>query len=360
MIPVTKPGLPNLGKVQKYLDGIYERRWFTNNGPLVQLLTERLEEYLGIENLLLVANGTLALQIAYRALGVKGEAITTPFTFVATASSLSWEGIKPIFSDIDPESFNLCPTKILEKITENTSAIVPVHVYGAPCNVEHFDQIAEQENLKLIYDASHAFGVNRNGSSVLSNGDASTLSFHATKIFHTVEGGGIVFKDKEVLRKAQSLINFGFSSDGEITEVGINAKMSEIHAAFGLSLLDDIDDLIERRVEIQKLYQTELNGFVQFQQRAHESNLNGSYLPIVLASQEQRQAVELKLNSIGVKARRYFSPSLNTASPFREAGKNDLPISEDISSRVLCLPLYVELTDQDVIKVCENLKRAIG
>lgn len=360
MIPVTKPGLPDLEKVQKYLDGIYKRRWFTNNGPLVQLLTERLEEYLGIENLLLIANGTLALQIAYRALGVKGEAITTPFTFVATASSLSWEGIKPIFSDIDPGSFNLCPTKILEKITENTSAIVPVHVYGAPCNVEHFDQIAEQENLKLIYDASHAFGVNHNGSSVLSNGDASTLSFHATKIFHTVEGGGIVFKDKEVLRKAQSLINFGFSSDGEITEVGINAKMSEIHAAFGLSLLDDIDDLIERRVEIQELYQTELNDFVQFQQRAHESNLNGSYLPILLASKEQRKTVELRLNSIDVKARRYFSPSLNTTRPFCEVGKKDLPRSEDISSRVLCLPLYYELSDKDVLKICENLKRAIG
>lgn len=360
MIPVTKPGLPDLAKVQKYLDGIYERRWFTNNGPLVQLLTERLEEYLGIENLLLVANGTLALQIAYRALGVKGEAITTPFTFVATASSLSWEGIKPIFSDIDPESFNLCPTKILEKITENTDAIVPVHVYGAPCNVENFDRIAEQENLKLIYDASHAFGVNHNRSSLLSYGVASTLSFHATKIFHTVEGGGIVFKDKEVFRRAQSLINFGFSSDGEITEVGINAKMSEIHAAFGLSLLDDIDDLIERRVEIQELYQKELNGYVRFQQRAQESNLNGSYLPIVLASQEQRETVELRLNSIDVKARRYFSPSLNTTRPFCEVGKKDLPRSEDISSRVLCLPLYYELSDKDVLKICENLKRAIG
>ncbi|MFP3977874.1 DegT/DnrJ/EryC1/StrS family aminotransferase [Marinobacter sp. KMM 10035] len=360
MIPVTKPGLPDLTKVKKYLDDIYERRWFTNNGPLVQLLTERLEEYLGIENLLLVANGTLALQVAYRALGVEGEAITTPFTFVATASSLSWEGIKPVFSDIDPESFNLCPTKILEKITKNTNAIVPVHVYGAPCNVEHFERIAEQKNLKLIYDASHAFGVNHHGSSLLSYGDASTLSFHATKIFHTVEGGGVVFRDKEVLRRAQSLINFGFSSDGEITGVGINAKMSEIHAAFGLSLLDDIDGLIARRVEIQELYQTELNGFVQFQQRAQESNLNGSYLPIVLASKEQRKTVELRLNFIDVKARRYFSPSLNMTRPFCDVGEKDLPRSEDISSRVLCLPLYYELSDKDVLRICENLKRAIG
>ena len=247
MIPVTKPYLPSREKLDRYIDGIYERAWLTNNGELVQELTRRLEEYLGVENLLLVANGTLALQIAYRALGVTGrneptEAITTPFTFVATASSLKWEGVEPVFADIDPNTWCLDPTNIEPAITPRTQAIVPVHVFGNACDVDAIDAIAKKHSLKVIYDASHAFGVKYQGESLLKHGDAATLSFHATKLFHTGEGGAIVFKRKEDLERAKKMINFGITGPETVEALGINAKMNELQAAMGLCVLDEMEE----------------------------------------------------------------------------------------------------------------------
>lgn len=261
MIPVTKPYLPDRKTLDKYLDGIYEREWLTNNGQLVQDLTARLEEYLGVENLLLVANGTLALQIAYRALGVSGfeyqeqpEAITTPFTFIATASSLKWDGVQPVFADIDPNTWCIDPDNIEKAVTSNTKAIVPVHVFGNACDVDAIDEIARRHQLKVIYDASHAFGVKYKGKSLLENGDASTLSFHATKLFHTGEGGAIVFKRKEDLESARKMINFGITGPETIDGIGINAKMNEFQAALGLSVLDEIDENIQGRKKVWENY----------------------------------------------------------------------------------------------------------
>src|SRR5690606_15062004 len=241
MIPVTKPYLPRRAKLNQYLDGIYERNWLTNNGPLVQELTSRLEEYLGVENLLLVSNGTLALQIAYRALGVSDatpgaqpEAITTPFTFIATASSLKWDGVEPVFVDIDPDTWCLNPDNIEAAITKNTRAIVPVHVFGNACDVEAIDAIAKKHKLKVVYDACHAFGVRYKGESLLRWGDAATLSFHATKLCHTAEGGAIICKREEDLELAKKLIDFGIRGAETIVALGVKAKMNEIQAAMGL------------------------------------------------------------------------------------------------------------------------------
>ncbi|HBN28622.1 MAG TPA: aminotransferase DegT, partial [Clostridiaceae bacterium] len=239
MINVTKTYLPDRTKLDKYIDKIYSTAWVTNNGQLVKELTTRLEEYLGVQNLLLVTNGTLALQIAYKALGVNGQAITTPFSFVATTSSLVWEGIEPIFVDIDPETFCIDPSKIEEAITSETTAIVPVHVFGNACDVEKIENIAQKYGLKTIYDGAHSFGVKYNGESLLSYGDATILSFHATKLFHTIEGGAIIFKNKEDYERAKLMINFGIDGTDSVIELGINAKMNEFQAAMGLCVLDE-------------------------------------------------------------------------------------------------------------------------
>ena len=267
MIPVTKPYLPSRKKLDEYIDGIYERYWLTNDGPLVQELTARLEKYLGVENLLLVSNGTLALQIAYRALGVSGgnldqepEAITTPFTFIATASSMAWDGLKPVFADIDPQTWCLDPHNIEALITPKTRVIVPVHVFGNACDVQTIETVAEKHKLKVIYDACHAFGVKINGRSLLTYGDAATLSFHATKLFHTGEGGAIVFRNRVDLERAKRIINFGIAGPGQIGELGINAKMSELSAAMGLCVLDEIEEIMTARAAIWRFYEKALDS----------------------------------------------------------------------------------------------------
>ena len=274
MIPVTKPYLPNREKLKSYIDGIYERQWLTNNGQLVQELTQRLENYLGVENLLLVSNGTLALQIAYRALGINepvngkpAQAITTPFTFIATASSLKWDGVQPVFADIDPQTWCLAPENIEAEITPQTRAIVPVHVFGNACNVEAIGDIASRHNLKVIYDAAHAFGVKYKGESLLKHGDAATLSFHATKLFHTVEGGAIIFKRKKDLERAKKMINFGITGPESIDELGINAKMNEFQAAMGLCILDEMEININARKFIWQHYSDALEHKVSLQKR---------------------------------------------------------------------------------------------
>lgn len=352
MIPVTKPYLPSREKLDKYIDGIYEREWLTNNGPLVQELTKRLEEYLGVENLLLVSNGTVALQIAYRALDVsttnrteKSEAITTPFTFIATASSLKWEGIEPIFADINPDTWCLDPKNIEKAITPNTKAIVPVHVFGNACEVEAINEIAKKHNLKVIYDAAHAFGVNYKGESVLKHGDAATLSFHATKLFHSTEGGAIVFKRKEDLEKAKKMMSFGITGPDSIEELGINAKMNEFQAAMGLCVLDEMDNNLKARAAVWHFYEQELGLLVKLQKKSETLDYNNAYFPALFENEEQAIRVIDRLKENGVLARRYFYPSLESVKCL-EASKEQ-PISKNVASRILCLPVFSQLSQND-------------
>ncbi|MBD3896241.1 DegT/DnrJ/EryC1/StrS family aminotransferase [Halomonas sp. ML-15] len=348
MIPVTKPYLPSREKLDRYIDGIYERAWLTNNGPLVQELTQRLEAYLGVENLLLVGNGTLALQIAYRALNVSGnessEAITTPFTYIATASSLKWEGVEPVFVDIDPDTWCLDPANIEVAITSATKAIVPVHVFGNACDVEAIDTIAQRHGLKVIYDGAHAFGVTYKGNSLLSHGDATTLSFHATKLFHSIEGGAIIFKHKEDLERARRMTNFGLASPEEITDVGINAKMSEFQAAMGLCVLDEIDVNLKGREKIWHTYEEALKDRVKLQHRNHFASYNYAYFPMMLKDQRELISTLDHFRSKNISARRYFYPSLDVVSYGRAV---DSTISRDVSSRIICLPIFHGLSEDD-------------
>lgn len=340
MIPVTKPHLPEIGRYIRYIERCYENNQLTNNGPLAQELKARLEEYLGVQNLLLVANGTLALQIAYKALGVSGKAITTPFTFVATSSSLRWEGIEPVYADIDAQSLDLCPEKVLEAIDPEVTALVPVHVYGNPCDVEAFDEIAKEHGLKVIYDAAHAFGVRLNGRSILQWGDAATLSFHATKVFHTVEGGAIVFKKREDYERACRLINFGYE-EGEVVDEGINAKMSEFHAAMGLSMLDEIETVLAKREEVHRRYYEALESLYEMPVWKEGATRNYAYFPVLFPSEDALLKTQERLNEAGIFPRRYFYPSLDTRGYDLSDGEN--PISRDRASRVLCLPMYPAL-----------------
>lgn len=357
MIQVTRPFVPNVDLLRKYLDQVHERAWFTNRGPLVQELTERLQDYLGVRNLVLTANGTLALQVAYKALGVHREAVTTPFSFIATASSMQWQGITPVFADIEPDSLCLCPNRAANMISDRTSAIVPVHVYGNPCNVEAFERLANRRKLPLIYDASHSFAVKYRGQSVLNWGDAATLSFHATKLFHTVEGGGIVFRDEEVSLRAQKMLNFGLEgASSDINTAGLNAKMSEVHAAYGLCALQSIDHILERRREVLATYWESLNGVAQFPVWRENGIHTGAYAPILLASEQQCITVLDELASRGIIARRYFYPALNAVSEFEYASSDGCITALDVASRALCLPIHPGLTSQEVQRVVEGVK----
>ena len=342
MINVTKIYLPELKKYEEYIEKIFNLGLVTNNGPLVKELQNRLEKYLGVKHLLLVSNGTIALQIAYKLLDIKGEAITTPFSFVATTSSQLWEGINPVFVDINKDTFNIDYTKFEEKISKTTSAIIPVHVFGNACDVEKIDEIAKKYNLKVIYDAAHAFGVKYKGNSVLNYGDISTLSFHATKIFHTIEGGALVINDDELYDKAIRLINFGITDAEHITEVGINGKMNEFQAAMGLCVLDDIDKIFENRKKVYENYMNYLSKNMIKQVQNIDSSLNYSYFPVVFKDEETLLKVKEALASENIYARRYFYPSLNDL-PYIKDKTNKTPNSESVSSRILCLPMYDSL-----------------
>ena len=354
MIPVTTPYLPSREKLEEYIDGIYERKWLTNNGPLVQELTQRLEKHLGVENLLLVSNGTLALQIAYRVLGIhekfdnqSPQAITTPFSFIATASSLKWEGIDPIFVDINPDTWCIDPKNIESAITSKTRAIVPVHVFGNPCDVESIQTIADHYGIKVVYDAAHAFDVTYKGKSILKYGDASILSLHATKLFHSVEGGVIIFKRKEDFEKAKKLINFGISSPDCIDELGINAKMGEFHAAMGLCVLDEISGVKAKRRKIWESYSQTLSNTIVMQKWSDYAVNNCAYFPIVLSSENDVLNLIQNLAVKDIQLRRYFHPSLESISALGDY--KELPISKNISSRVICLPLYSSLNVNEVL-----------
>ncbi len=358
MINVTKTYLPNIEKYKKYVDEIYANGWITNSGPLVKKLEKELAKYLGVKNIVLVANGTVALEIAYRTLNLKGYAITTPFSFVATTSSLVTNGLKPIFVDIDSKTLNIDSNNIEKLITPNTSAIVPVHVFGNACDVEAIDKIAKKHDLKVVYDAAHAFNVKFKGKSLLNYGDISTLSFHATKLFHTIEGGALIINDDSLVKKARHLINFGIENAESIPSLGTNAKMNEFEAAMGLCMLDDIENILQKRKDIYKTYEKELNGLVQFQNQNRNSTQNYSYLPIILKDEGETLKVQKVLNEEQIFPRRYFYPSLDTLSYIEP--KQYCKYSGEISKRILCLPIYPELTNNDQIKIIRVIKECLN
>lgn len=357
MINVTKTYLPKREVLDQYIDQIYQSNWVTNNGPLVQLLEKRLAEYLGVQNIVLVSNGTIALEIAYRVLGLKGFVITTPFSFVATTSSLVTNGLFPIFADINPKTLNIDPEKIEQLVTPNTSAILPVHVFGNPCDIETIQSIADQFNLKVIYDAAHAFDVQFKDRPILQYGDISTLSFHATKLFHSIEGGALIINDDTLVQKARYLINFGIANAESIPELGTNAKMNEFEAAMGLSVLDEIENIKLDRERVAKRYDLALADTVQMQEKHAFATNNHSYYPVVLESEEALKRIQNSLNQYDIYPRRYFYPSLDTLHYIEP--KQHCPISRDISRRILCLPLYPGLEQADQKRIIEVIKESI-
>tara|TARA_B100001063_G_scaffold159748_1_gene149171 strand:- start:18882 stop:19973 length:1092 start_codon:yes stop_codon:yes gene_type:complete len=354
---VTKTYMPSKEKYQKYVNEIFESSWITNNGPKLQELEKRLANYLGVKNVILVSNGTVALEIAYRTLGIKDFAITTPFSFVATTSSLVTNGIKPIFVDINKDTYNIDAEKIEDSITKNTSAIVPVHVFGNPCDVEKINEIAEKHDLKVVYDAAHAFDVKYKGESVLNYGDISTLSFHATKLFHTIEGGALIINDDELVQKARYLINFGIQNAESIPELGTNAKMNEFEAAMGLCVLDEIENIKQGRKKVVDTYTSELEGYVKFQDIDENVELNNSYFPIVLKSEEELLKVQKALNDENIFPRRYFYPSLDTLDYIEP--KQECKVSRDISRKILCLPCYPNLVEDKQKKINQIIRRKL-
>ncbi|AGR78451.1 aminotransferase, DegT/DnrJ/EryC1/StrS family [Aliarcobacter butzleri 7h1h] len=355
MIHVTKTYLPDKNKYIKYIDEIYENGWVTNYSPLVQRLEKRLAEYLNVKNVILVSNGTVALEIAYRTLELKGFVITTPFSFVATTSSLVTNALLPIFADIDEKTLNINTKNIEKLITSNTSAILPVHVFGNVCEVEKIEYIAKKHNLKVVYDAAHAFDVKYKEKSILNYGDISTLSFHATKLFHTIEGGALIINDDDLVQKARYLINFGIKNPEEIPHLGTNAKMNEFEAAMGLCILDDIEKIKQKRKIISDLYTSELKDLVQFQEINQDVTQNYSYFPIIFKSEKQLIKVQKSLNENKIFPRRYFYPSLDTLNYIEP--KQYMPKSRNISRRILCLPIYTELERRVQITIIDIIKK---
>lgn len=356
MIPVTKPFLPPIEEYQKYLTGIWHRQWLTNMGPLASDLEIKLKEYLGLNHLLFVTNGTVALQMAIKALDLKGEIITTPFSFVATTSCIVWESCTPVFVDIDKDSLNIDASKIEASITENTTAILATHVYGNPCDVIAIEKIAAKHNLKVIYDGAHAFGVKVNGKSIFEYGDISTCSLHATKLYHSGEGGLIVTKDKEILKKLAFIRNFGFNGPETFETLGINGKNSEFHAAMGLANFSHIQAIHNKRKELTEYYNEKLKGLRAKRPIWHkDGTLNYAYYPLVFESEELMLKCMEQLKGHEVFTRRYFYPSLANTLPYLE--KKDFEVTDDIAKRVLCLPLYVDLTSEEVDLICRLLLR---
>lgn len=356
-ITVTKPFLPPYDEYKAYIEKIWEREWLTNNGPLVNELELKLKDHLNLEHLLFVSNGTIALQIAIRALDLKGEIITTPFSYVATTSSIVWERCEPIMVDICPQTLNIDPNKIEQAITDKTTAILATHVFGNPCDVGAITVIAKKHNLRVIYDAAHAFGTLHKGLSLLAYGDISTCSFHATKLFHTIEGGAVITPDANILKRMALMRNFGHISATEFGEVGINGKNSEMHAAMGLCNLKYISQIIQVRQKLCSQYRANLEGLpVRFQEITPDTQHNHSYFPVIFENEAMLLKVLEQMNLNNVYPRRYFFPSLSEL-PYITG--QSAPIAENISRRILCLPLYHTLSDEEVAMICRLVKRTI-
>ena len=349
-INVTKAFLPPIEEYTQYLQGIWERVHLTNAGPLVLELEEKLRLELGVKHLFFVSNGTIALQIAIKALELTGEVITTPFSYVATTSAIKWEGCEPKFVDIDRSSLCIDESLIEQAINSNTSAILATHVYGNPCDVLAIQEIAERHNLPVIYDAAHAFGVKYKNQSLLNYGTVSTLSFHATKLFHTTEGGAIITNDDDIAHRIAYMRNFGHNGPEAFWGIGVNGKNSEFHAAMGLAVLPYVPAIIKQRQKLSKLYDQLLPNSVIVRPVIREgTEYNYAYYPVVMPSESSLLEIQTNLLAQDIVPRRYFYPSL---SELPYANEHRMLVSEEISRRVLCLPLFYELKEEDVIKIC--------
>ena len=358
-ITVTSPLMPSLDELNVCLKDIWNRKWLTNNGIYHQKLENALCGYLGVPYISLFTNGTLPLITALQAMHITGEVITTPFSFVATTHSLWWNGIKPVFADIDPVTCNLDPDRIEAAITPRTTAIMPVHVYGQPCDTVRIQEIADKYGLKVIYDAAHAFGVKVNGESVLNAGDMSTLSFHATKVYNTVEGGALIVHDEQTKKRIDYLKNFGFAGETTVVAPGINSKMDEIRAAYGLVNLKQVDKAIEARHHVADRYREALRDVpgIRFMEDTPGVSHNYSYFPVFIDEEKygmSRDELYEKMKAHNVYGRRYFYPLISTFSTYRSlesASPDNLPVATRIAGQVICLPMYYGLTDEDVDRI---------
>ncbi|MDE1164329.1 MAG: dTDP-4-amino-4,6-dideoxy-D-glucose aminotransferase VioA [Pseudomonas sp.] len=362
--PVTSPLLPPLEEFIPYLEEIWASKRLTNAGPFHEQLEQALADYLGVEHLCLFANGTLALVTALQALRITGEVITTPYSFVATAHSLLWNNVKPVFVDICPHTYNLDPARVEEAITPATTAILPVHCYGVPCNVDAIQRIADTYGLKVIYDAAHAFAVREQGTSILRHGDLSILSFHATKVFNTFEGGAIVCPDAKIKQRINYLKNFGFADEVTVMAPGINGKMSEINAAFGLLQLKHIDAALARRQRIDGLYRKGLQGVkgIRFAWDDRPGH-NYAYFPILVGDDFplSRDALYERFREQDILVRRYFYPLISDFPMYRgldSAREGHLPVAKDVSNRILCLPIFDSLGDEVLERIIDVLRAA--
>lgn len=358
-ITVTSPLLPDLKEFEKMLEDIWQRKWLTNNGFYHKELEKTLAEYLKVPYLSLFTNGTLPLITALQAMRITGEVITTPYSFVATTHSIWWNNLKPVFVDVEEETGNIDPEKIEAAITPQTTAIMPVHVYGTPCNTKRIKEIADIYGLKVIYDAAHAFGVTVNGKSILEEGDMSTLSFHATKVYNTVEGGALVCRDEATKKRIDYLKNFGFAGETTVVAPGINSKMDELRAAYGLLNLQQVDQAIAKRKHVAQLYRAALKDIpgIRFLNDIEGVRHNYSYFPIFITENEygmSRNALYEKLQQNDIFGRRYFYPLISNFPVYRgleSADPANLPIATKLAEQVLCLPMYADLTDNDVERV---------
>ncbi len=364
-ITVTSPLLPNLNEFNKILSSIWDKKWITNNGTFHQQLESALAEYLGVPYISLFTNGTLPLITALQALRITGEVITTPFSFVATSHSIWWNGLKPVFVDVDPKTGNIDPDKIEAAITPRTSAIMPVHVYGNPCDTKRITEIADKYNLKVIYDAAHAFGVKVNGESILNEGDLSTLSFHATKVYNTIEGGALVMHDAKMKQRIDYLKNFGFAGETEVVAPGINSKMDEIRSAYGLLNLKQVDCAIEARKYAAYTYRKALKDIegISFFQDIEGVQHNYAYFPIFVDANKYgmtRDELYFKMKEHNVLGRRYFYPLISDFTTYRgleSARKENLPIAHAMADSVICLPMHHTLSNIDIERILNCINK---
>lgn len=361
---LTRPRLPNRTVLDELLSGIYERQWLTNDGELVQELEARLAAWTAAPHCLLISNGTAALQIALQSLDLEGEVLTTPFTFPATVHSLRWLGLEPVFCDIDPHSYNLDPACVEHAITQRTSGVLPVHLFGRPCDVEGFERLAKQRGLGLVYDAAHCFGTEYRGKSIAAWGDLSVLSFHATKLFHTAEGGAILTSRPELNERVRLLRNFGIVNEDEVRGGGINGKLSELHAGLGLALLDEMNDEISRRSAVCDQYErrlSEIDGITCLRY-GDETRANYGYMVVEIDSDGfglTRDQLHRALRAENIHARRYFFPLCSENPAYRDlpsARPENLPMAHRVASRVLCLPLFGELGSDQVDRVVDAMQ----
>lgn len=354
MITVTKPFLPPQKEYEKYLDKVWETTWLTNMGPLAKELEKKLSTHLRVQQPLFVTNGTLALQMAIKALTITKEIITTPFSFVATTSSIVWEGCTPVFVDIDKDSLNIDPSKIEAAITDQTQAILATHVFGNPCDVFAIAEMAKKHNLKVIYDGAHAFGVEIAGRSVFEYGDISICSLHATKLYHSGEGGLMITTDQNLHEKLRSMRNFGFAGPVNFSELGINGKNSEFHAAMGLANFPYLQKIHKKRKTLTEIYNKGLKKYAFQTPKWHpKATKNYAYYPVLFESEDTLLKVKADLEKNDIFTRRYFYPSLAKVLPYLP--DTEMPVTEDIAKRILCLPLYYDLSIKEVNKIISKI-----